>query len=279
MSRPFCSDNVIDEKVSESTLKGYHIGFEQNKFRLLPLVDVIRNVIPEFALGYHEKPIPLPSILEKMKEAADIVYSTDKYENRGEFGELILHLLLRDFHNTIPLVSKIYFKDNPNIPAHGFDGVQISISGDVKKLWLGESKIYTSGKEAVKALARDLENHLNADYLHSEFNLIARRLPENTPEIEYWRNLLDKHQSLDKIFNSIIIPILCTYNSDLFSKYNDNTPDYFTDFIKECNDLYTTFLANKPDIKTEIILMLMPIQSKDDLISELHKRLRAMQNI
>ncbi|WP_330558188.1 Hachiman antiphage defense system protein HamA [Acutalibacter sp. 1XD8-33] len=31
---------------------------------------------------------------------------------RGEFGELILHLLLRDFKNTIPLISKVYFKDS-----------------------------------------------------------------------------------------------------------------------------------------------------------------------
>jgi hypothetical protein len=35
----------------------------------------------------------------------------DKDLARGEFGELILHLLLRDFHDTVPLLSKIYFKD------------------------------------------------------------------------------------------------------------------------------------------------------------------------
>ena len=34
----------------------------------------------------------------------------DRYLRKGEFGELILHVLLRDFKNTIPLISKIYFK-------------------------------------------------------------------------------------------------------------------------------------------------------------------------
>ena len=80
MSRPFKSELVIDEKISENSLKGYHVGFDQNEFRLTPLVDIIRSVIPEFALGYHEgKNIPLTDMVEKLKEAAQTVYLTDKY--------------------------------------------------------------------------------------------------------------------------------------------------------------------------------------------------------
>lgn len=48
-----------------------------------------------------------------------------KYLKRGELGELILHLMLRNFHNTIPLISKIYFKDENGSKIHGFDGVLI----------------------------------------------------------------------------------------------------------------------------------------------------------
>ena len=53
MPRPFKSDLVLEEKISDPALKAYYVGFDQNKFRIQPLVDVIRNVIPEFALGYH----------------------------------------------------------------------------------------------------------------------------------------------------------------------------------------------------------------------------------
>jgi hypothetical protein len=41
---------------------------------------------------------------------------------------LILHLLLRDFLKALPLVSKIFAKDSPGIPAHGFDSVHIGNS-------------------------------------------------------------------------------------------------------------------------------------------------------
>lgn len=39
---------------------------------------------------------------------------------RGEFGELLLHLILRDFKGTIPLISKVYFKDSAGVPAPWF---------------------------------------------------------------------------------------------------------------------------------------------------------------
>lgn len=111
MARPFNSGLVLDERISDSTLRAYHVGFDQNKFRLLPLVETIRSVIPEYALGYHQgNNIPLTEIVDRLQDAAKTVYTTDKYKRRGEFGELILHLLLRDFCNSIPLISTIFFE-------------------------------------------------------------------------------------------------------------------------------------------------------------------------
>ena len=188
MARPFKSELVLDERISDSTLRAYHVGFDQNRFRLVPLVETIRNVIPEYALGYHQgNNIPLTEIVDRLQDAAKTVYTTDKYKARGEFGELILHLLLRDFCNTIPLISTIYFRDSPNVPAHGFDGVHITINGDEKKLWLGESKLYKSGEDGIANLASDIVKHFNADYLREQFNLIDRKLPKEVPEIEHWR--------------------------------------------------------------------------------------------
>jgi hypothetical protein len=279
MNRPFNSDLVLEEKVSDKTLKGYHVGFDQNKFRLTPLVDVIRSVIPEFAFGYHEgKNIPLTDIVEKLKEAAQTVYLTDKYKKRGEFGELILHLLLRDFCNTIPLVSKIYFKDANNSIVHGFDGVQITANGKKKKLWLGESKLYKDGKAGVKELAEDIKKHVNANYLRREFALISRKLPKDIPEINYWRKLMDKHQTLDKIYSSVVIPLVCTYSSSLFETHFKETKKYISDFILECNTLHECFLE-KVDTSVEFYLMLLPVPDKNILNEKLDERLKRMQKL
>jgi len=280
MSRPFKSELVLEEKISKSNFRAYHVGFEENKFRLQPLVDVIRRVIPEFALGYYEgAAIPLTEIVDKLQEAATTVYTTEKYKNRGEFGELILHLLLRDFCNTIPLISKIYFKDSLNVTVHGFDGVHITIENGNKKLWLGESKLYTNGKDGIKDLAKDLKAHIDADYLRKEFQLISRKLPEPVPNIEYWRQLMNKHQKLENILNGICIPLVCTYSSDLFKNHFDETQKYLNDFKQECHYLHDEFKKKSISTSVDVILMLLPVPDKVELNKELDKRLKWMQKI
>jgi len=280
MPRPFQSELVLEERISEASLRAYHVGFDQNRFRLQPLVDVIRRVIPEFALGYHAgKTFPMEIMADKLKEAALTVFNTEKYKLRGEFGELILHLLLRDFCGTQPLVSKIYFKDSPNVPGHGFDGIHVTTDPRHKRLWLGESKLYADGLAGVRDLANDLKEHVAGDYLRREFSLISRKLPPDTPDIPYWLNLMDQHQTLDKIFSNIVVPMVCTYTSKLFVDHTAETQEYIHAFEAECRHLKKTFEAKFIKTSVEVILMLLPVNNKDELNSELYKRLRAMQGI
>lgn len=278
MARPFKSELILEQRIAEATFRAFHVGFDQNQFRLQPLVDIIRKVIPEFALGYHAgTQIPLTDMVERLKEAAETVYLTDKYKTRGEFGELILHLLLRDFCDSIPLVSKIYFKDSHNVPAHGFDGVHVTTTD--RKLWLGESKLYVDGKQGVRDLADDLKKHITADYLRREFALLSRKLPASIPEIEYWRELMDKHKKLEEIYSGIVLPMVCTYSSPLFKTYSDNTPEYFRAFDAECRALLAEFESCRIKTSCDVILMTVPVPCKNELNAELDKRLKAMQNI
>lgn len=279
MSKPFESDLVLSEHISEADLRVYHVGFEANQFRLKPLVEVIRKVIYEFAFGYHAGTnIPPTEMIERIVEAANTVYLTDKYKKRGEFGELILHLLLRDWCNTLPLVSKIYFKDAHNATVHGFDAIHITIDGVEKKLWLGESKLYSDGESGVKELAKDVLHHVNADYLKKEFELIRRKIPEEIPEAEYWKNLMHKHKNLDEVFNSIVIPLVCTYSSPIFNSHDDNSKAYFDALEFECRELFKTFKSNV-STNVELILLLLPVPNKDELNKELDERLKHMQRI
>lgn len=280
MPRPFHSELVLEEKISEATLRAYHVGFDENEFRLKPLVDLLVGVIPEFAFGYQEgATLLLTDIVDKLREAARLIYTTDKYNRRGEFGEIVLHLLLRDFCRTIPLISKIYFKDARNDTVKGFDGVHIQICDDLKKLWLGESKIYTNGRSGVLKLAEDVKDHLDKGYLRSEFNLISKKIPENIPEREHWVKLMHEHQTLENILNSICIPCVCTYSSKLFENHKDTTNEYLDDFKAECYNLKDKFDDANIVTDVEIILLLLPIQSKKELVEKLDERLKHAQRI
>ena len=308
---PFGSEKVIKRHISEADFNTFYVGFDQDGlggkfYRLENLVELLEKVIPEFAFGHHEgTSVGITDLVPKLREAACSIYQIDSFKRckeiyksgghvsdddaeksflqRGEFGELILHLLLRDFHNTVPLLSKIHFKDDRGSPVHGFDAVHVQ--PDNKSLWLGESKIYVDGKKGVKALTDDVKTHFKGDYLRNEFAIISKKLKpfDNIPDKEYWLNLMDRNTRLQDIFDSVTIPLLCTYSSDNFTKYNDETlPGFITDYEKEMNDLKKYFDEHQDQrlaTNLNIILLLFPVKCKDELVSKMHEKLERRQGI
>ena len=227
----------------------------------------------------HEPTPDLTELWNRVRDAARLIYTTNNFKRRGEFGELVLHLLLRDFCGTIPLISKIYFKDTRNAAVHGFDGIHVEIKGEVRKLWLGESKIYGDGLKGIKSLVSDIKAHFTSDYLRSEFGLISKKIPKDFPERDYWIKLMHENQTLDKIFSSICIPCVCTYSSDLFKNYDSESEKYFETFKKECHALRVEFEKGHSRTDIEIILLLLPIESKEDLVNELDQKLKSARTL
>lgn len=310
MATPFNSEKIISHKINEAELSTFLVGFDLNdagekEYRLKPLIDRLTNVMYEFAFGFHDGEVTdNTEILTKLTEAAKSIYKIDsfqrvkdiydnngsidddvedKYLRRGEFGELILHLLLRDFYETTPLLSKIYFKDSFGHTVHGFDAIHIQQK--TKTLWLGESKLYHSGKKGVKALIQDIEEHFKSDYLNSEFLIVSKKIKhfDNIPEKDHWVDVMSKSTKLIDQLDTINIPLLCTYNSDLFSNYSDeNAKEFLDEYIAEVRELKKYFDENNNHpLKTNlnIILILFPVQNKVELVKALHNKLSLLQTL
>lgn len=306
----FGANKIIKQHISEGELNTFFVGFDlddngESKYRIKELVNLLINVIPEFAFGVNfGETTKNTEIVNMLKESARAIYEikefkkvrdlynegryiddevSDKFLRRGEFGELILHLLLRDFHNTIPLLSKIYFKDSFSTAVHGFDAVHIQ--EDTKSLWLGETKIYFDGKKGVSKLIDDIKEHFSRDYMECEFAIISRKLKvlDNIPEKERWINLLSNSTTLKEQLNSITIPLLCTYESRTFIKYdNEELSEFIEEYEQEVRKLKEYFdKKNDHPLKNKlnIILMLFPIQNKKELIKKLHNNLYIMQKM
>ncbi len=307
---PFGSEKVIKQQISEAELCTYLVGFDLNDegqkvYRWKSLVKKIMSAMQEFAFGFHEGENTLNTeTLEKIADSAKAIYKIDsfqkakdiyvnggfigddvedKYLRRGEFGELILHLLLRDFHSTIPLLSKIYFKDSFGHTVHGFDAVHIQ--SDTKTLWLGESKLYMDGKNGVKALVQDIKEHFVRDYLNDEFTIVSKKIKlfQELNDKEHWFSILDNSTKLSDQLESINIPLLCVYSSDNFNKHNDETLEQFlTDYQEEVINLKKHFdEKNDHPLKSNlnIILMLFPVKCKVELVKRLHNKLSLAQQL
>lgn len=303
----FGAEKVIKQNINGSDLATYFVDFELQddgsyQYRWDALINLMQSALVEFAYGLHEgSETPNEKIINKLVDSAKSIYKikeyeetrqlyengddiddtdeTKKYLKRGEFGELILHLLLRDFHKTIPLLSKIYFKDSYSHTVHGFDGVHIQ--PDSKSLWLGESKLYTDGKAGIKELIKDIKEHFKKDYLQDEFNIISKKIKpyDNIPEKNNWLNLMDQKTKLQDVLNSVTIPLICTYSSTNFDSYSTELENNIKKEVEEMKNHFDS--NNDHPLKTQlnIILLLFPVKCKKELVKRMHKKLYTLQSL
>lgn len=257
-------------------------GFEQSIWRAADLVqDLFFRHLASFALSYTEfNSINGDTAGRSMSRAAKIVYDTDKYRKRGEFGELILHAITRDFFGAQPAVSKIYYKDSDNDTVKGFDSVHIVESNGKIELWLGEVKYYSQLSAAIRDVAIELKDHFDANFLKREFVAITNKLDPNWQHSETVATLLDSANSLDEIIDSIVVPILLTYESPTV-KNSDAVGDEYIKKLREEAEQARINLLNKLDIPFDITvqLILLPLENKLRLTGMFHEKLKVWQHL
>ncbi|EXE12703.1 hypothetical protein J559_3000 [Acinetobacter sp. 983759] len=125
-------------------------GYELGEWRETQFANHVMQWLPEFALNYQEvRSMSAHNAVALLQKAARSIYQTDKFQSRGEFGELILHIILRQCFKTTPAISKIFFKDSRNDTVKGFDSVHVVYDGSTLDLYLGEVKFYTNINRAI----------------------------------------------------------------------------------------------------------------------------------
>lgn len=249
-------------------------GYESGKWRGDQLAEHLVEWIPEFCLKYSEiKGLGSGNAVRLIKQAAANIYTTKKFENRGEIGEMILHAAIRQEFNTIPMVSKIYYKDSPNDTVKGFDCVHVVDNEEELELWLGEAKFYDDFKRAARDVAKELEIHIQNDYLRKEFVAIFNKLDEQHPLSKRISTLLDKNTSLDKIFLKMVIPILITYDSRSIKSYTCLTEEFKQNLDAEMELNYKYFISKFPTISPTVHLIAVPLEQKDILVAAFDKEL------
>lgn len=262
-------------------------GFERGHWRNDQLADHIVEWLPEFALDYSElNEISHANALRMTKKAAKIVYQTEKYGLRGEFGEVLLHIAIRQVYETLPAVSKIYYKSAVNETVKGFDAVHVVKKGDDLELWIGETKFYEKLSKAIYDVSKEIVDHLETDYLRSEFILIKNKIDPKWPEAEKLKSLLHENTSLDEVFKRACIPILLTYDSDVVGKsyicndeYKENIKNElmssYGSLRKKLDSEYENKFSQNLPLTAHVILV--PLKEKKKLITALDDRLKALQ--
>jgi hypothetical protein len=243
--------------------------------------DLLERHLLTFALNFREeRAVTSSTALRSIREAALSVYTSDKYQRRGEFGEMLLHGALVDFYGAIPAVSKIYYEDSTNDVVKGFDSVHVVADLTGTTIWLGEAKFYEDLSGAISSVLEDVQKHLAADFLRQEFIFITRKVDDQWPHAEAFRSLVEKSRSLDEIASAIVMPVFLTYDSEAVNAHDVVAKEYVEAVTAEANSALEIFESrlSKP-LEVEIRVILVPLKKKAELIKLMDAKLRKLQAI
>jgi hypothetical protein len=263
---------------------GLCAGYEQKVWREKQLASHLMKWLPEFALKHSElEALGAQNAVELLAKAAKSIYSSPKYQNRGEFGELLLHVALRQCFKTLPAISKYFYKDSRNDTVKGFDAVHVVASDTGLELWLGEVKFYDDISRAISDVIGEIEEHLDRDYLRNEFAAITNKIDEKWAHAEKLKKLLHPDTSLDQVFDCVCVPALLTYDSPVISAFSETSVEYQTRFAQEIRDNHQSFSAKLskkqlPD-RLRVHLFLLPLREKASLLAALDEVLKRVQEI
>lgn len=279
---------LVHDLTEDPSITALCAGYEAGTWRSNDMARAIIEAIPDFALSHSElEGFSGTTGLAMIGRAVHSVYATEKYEKRGEFGEVLLHLVLRQVFDTLPAISKIYFKDGPNETVKGFDCVHVVDGAEGLELWLGEVKFYTDLGSAMSDVRAELHKHTDTNYLRGEFAAITSKIDAAWPHADRLKLLLKPETSLDEVFDSLTIPVLLTHESQVIA---DRVAElatvedrgaatrvaYAEKFAAEARDALSRFRNNLPP-GVKIRLILVPLHLKEALLNELNARLKSMQ--
>lgn len=268
--------NPTDNKRVLSLINTFENGFWQhNKFQKF-----IWNNIKETALSHRERQSLALEGEDSILTEAAIHLRLSESENdigRGsEISEILLYGIMKKYYNALPIVPKIFYKQNSQDNAKGADSVHIVIENEnTFSLWFGESKFYNSIENArLDVIIDSVKDSLTLRKIKKENKLITNLSDINDFEeisAELRTNIiqsLSQEQSIDSIKPILNIPILLLYECEItnstthlsdayklqiINHHKERATEYFKRQINKCNDvdLYS-------EIKFHIILFPVP---------------------
>lgn len=270
-------DLVVHDIARSPGLTAGSAGYERGAWRNEALAEYLFEWLPEFALQYSDlEDLNSTTARKLLKKAATTVYTTEKYQRRGEFGELLLHAILREVFDSQPAISKLYFKSSTNETVKGFDAVHVVENGDDLELWLGEVKFQKDFNDAIRKVIDELKDHTDTNWIRTEFILIDSKIDPRWKHAGALRSLISERTSLDVIFARACIPVLLTYESQSVDSHGEVSAQFEAALKAELEDIYARFAANDlPPLRVH--LFLIPLHKKESLVAILQGKLEGQQ--
>lgn len=253
-------------------------GFELEAWRCKPFASHLVEWLPEYALPEEELHVNHGNIYVKLQRAAIRVYTSPRYEKRGEAGEIAIHAICREFFETVPISPRVFYKTTSNDVIKAFDMVHARFppSGGVE-LWLGESKLYEDTASAITDAIGSVSQHIEKGFLESQKLFLGPQIPKATPHYEELLELFQPQTSLDKFLASavFVVGILSDSKAAKLAKKIDD--GYLVALKRELAGISKKMEASGLAEKIRIALLYVPLATKAELVTAFDSKLKGLQ--
>ncbi len=285
----------IEKKRVLSLLNDY----EDGKWRYGKFQNFIWDNIAETALSFKEREALLNKTHSSLTESAKKLRLTDIAKDQNgqgsELAEIVLYGIMKHHYKALPIVPKIFYKQNVQDNAKGADSVHIVVESDSDfSLWFGEAKFYKSLDDSrLNSIVQSVENSLNKDKIKKENSIITNVsdldycLPENKELATKIKDMLSPEKSLDILKNKIHIPILLLHECQITANNDCISEDYKDKIRTYHKDRANSYFAKQIEKLNKIIfkyseinfhLILFPVPTKQQIIDKFISNVQHYKN-
>lgn len=273
--------------VENKTVLSLANDFEDEKWRHEKFDDFVWDNIALTALSAQEREKLAGKNSSTLRAAAKNLRLTDKEDDKGkgsELAEIVLYGIMLHHYKALPVVPKIFYKQNVQDNAKGADSVHIVVEGDdTFSLWFGEAKFYNSIENArLASIVESVGNSLLTEKLKKENSIITNmaeidRLVENKDLVAKIKLALSPDNSMDNIKPILHIPILLLHQCSVTAETKEMNDEYRARLRKHHLDRATAYfkkqietLANKVAKYSSINfhIILFPVPDRKELIEQ-----------
>ena len=251
--------------------------FEEGEWMYEKFNNYIWDKIAETALSEKEKKKIAREPYTTIKNAAKKLVIND-----GEIAEILLYGVMRDHFKGLPVVPKIFYKQNDNDQAKGADSVHIVLDNDDFTIWYGEAKFYKDIKDTkFTQIINSISNLLTKDRIKKENSIILGLdtlddYVKNCETKKKIKSVLDTNESIDKIKPKLNVPILLLHEHEYASL--ENSDDKVLSYYKERATSYLKkqieSLSDKVHLYEKITfhLILFSVPNKKEIVTSFEER-------
>jgi len=289
-------DILRDFLPGDKFLLSYLNDFESNEWRYGHFVRFVLDSLCATALSKMERDKLPTSPMSAMSKAAKNLRISDELEKStsglgSELAEILLYGIMNMHYKALPVVPKIYYKQNTRDTAKGADSVHIVIENDRDfSLWYGEAKFYADLDDAITSAISSVKDTISDDKLRKENSLVTSMsdLEKLVTDRELYNSIstmLSSDTSLDRIKPILHIPILLLHECQITARHSQMTEEYCDEMKSFYETKAQVFFkrlnrrcVNVPGYEhIAFHLILFPVPNKDHVVKRFYDFAKALR--